>query len=244
MQKLKISELQKFFVIGLVIFTVLLTDIIEFMIAGEVMILSNIFYFPLIFAIFLYPGRGVVLSTIVALTFFGMGGIFVVKEPILIIPTTMQFFEFVGVGVVVSSFASELRFNELKYRSIFDNSGSGISIVDSKTGKIVESNAPFQQMLSPSAGKVTGLLWEDPMDWHSFAARVRAEGSVSDEELLTGGDDPTALLVSAGMASDDRIVLTISDLSQQKWTEYLLRKNVENLTFLSETATDFVRSDF
>jgi PAS domain S-box-containing protein len=243
MQKLKITELQKYFIIGIVIFTVFLTDIVEFMIAGEVMILSNLFYFPLIFAIFQYPSRGIVLSTIVALTFFGIGGIYVAADPILIIPSTMQFFEFVGVGVVVSSLASDLQFNEAKYRSIFDNSGSGISIVERKTGKIVEANAPFHEMIGSSAEKVTERLWKDPMDWHAFAARVQAAGSVADEELLTGGDDPHALLVSAGIASEDRIVLTISDLSQQKWTEYLLRKNVENLTFLSETATDFVRSD-
>ena len=246
MQKLKISELQKYFIIGLVIFTVFLTDIVEYLLSGEILIISNLFYFPLIFAVFQLPSRGILISTVIALVYFAIGGLYATQSPAMIIPTTMQFFEFVGVGVVVSSLASDLNFNEAKYRNIFNSSGSGISVVDRKTGRIIEANVPFHEMLGITGdprGTVIGSLWQDPLEWHGFAARVQMEGAVSEEEMETAGSESRALLVSAGIAPGDRIVLTLSDLSQQKWTEYLLRKNVENLAFLSKTATDFARSD-
>lgn len=149
-------------VIGLVIITFILAEIGTFLIAGQTeVIISQVFYLPIILITFMYPRKAVPLG-------LGVGIIYLVFS--LLIPATragdlltpfMQFYVYVSLAVLLASFFTSFKLNEKKYESLFRHTHSAICIVDTATRIIVEMNPRFQEVTGTKNRKTGTLRLDD-----------------------------------------------------------------------------------
>lgn len=251
MEYSKKEELLDYFILGTVILTIFITELVIYFFSGEInLIVAHLFYFPVIFIAFRYPKRGIILSTFLAFLYLGFIYLIVLENPTQIIPATMQFYVFVSVGIVISSFSRDLKLNEMKYRNIFNNSATCVLIVDGDTGTILQSNSRCGQFAGNpeqfNANILLSRLWCTDEERKEFFKRLRTVGAIFDHEMkITTADNVNHdVLVSAGVLSDTEYILTMSDITMRKRAEERDQKSLETLGFLAKTAIDFVEYDY
>jgi PAS domain S-box-containing protein len=227
-------EILNYAVIGFLFFTILIAELSVYLFSGSALfVLSHLFYFPIIFLAYEFPRRGAIISVILAFAFLGLTYPFILPNILEIVPTTIQFYVYVSVGIAVTFISGEMRLSELKYRSIFSGSGSGICIMDRRTGEIHEEN--------PQCARIIGMpglasLFPDEASSDAFFERLDADGTVTDYELelVEKGGAPRHLLLSAGHLPNDQIVLTVTDITSRKQEEDLLRRSEASFRELAE----------
>jgi len=147
---------------------------------------------------------------------------------------------FVAVGVVVSLLSLRLREQEERYRGIFDYSEAGTFIVaPGESGpQIEEANYVGAALLSFATkdlvGKHAAGLFEDPGAWDALAAEIDRNEVVYGRETTLLRIDGAAIRVlgSAGRLPDERIVLTLVDITARKNAEDALRRTNAKLNML------------
>ena len=98
----------------------ILAELIIYFVAGQTnLIISNLFYIPVIIFAFRYPRYGVVAGV-----GFGAGYLLLVSyitypSTTELIPSIMQFYVFVMISIIISSVLANTHLTEAKYESIF-----------------------------------------------------------------------------------------------------------------------------
>ncbi|WOF16688.1 PAS domain S-box protein [Methanoplanus sp. FWC-SCC4] len=151
------GDLLNLILLGLVVFTVFISEISLYLFSdGLMLVLSHIFYFPLIFLIFQYPAKGLRIS-------FSLAAFYIFTNLIIYVlagsPGEMIFysgilfvFTYVCIGTVTTVIAQGLHQKEddlkeiqKRYLNIFENSGDGV-IVHRMDGKILMCNPAARKM--------------------------------------------------------------------------------------------------
>ena len=114
----------------------------------------NLFYIPVVIAAYWYPHRGPVFAVIISLAYMAMVYVFMGAVVSILIPSSIICYVLIGVSVVVSSLATHMRKNELKYRGLFNHSQAGVGLVNLATQKIQEANHHFSAMLGYSEDEI------------------------------------------------------------------------------------------
>ena len=136
-------------VICTVIITFILAEVGTFYLTqGFLVIISQIFYFPIIFLSFKYPRNAVPLSLGISCVYLAISLMVpgTVGSAQLLTPL-MQFYVYISLSIVLASLFSQFRVSETKYQELFRHSGNAICIVDSVSGTISETNPRFCEML-------------------------------------------------------------------------------------------------
>ena len=85
----------------------------------------NLFYIPVVIAAYWYPNRGPLFAVIISLAYMSMVYIFMGNVISTLISSSIICYVLIGVSVVVSSLATHMRMNEVKYRGLFNHSQAG-----------------------------------------------------------------------------------------------------------------------
>ncbi|MBP2134313.1 PAS domain S-box-containing protein [Methanomicrobium sp. W14] len=189
---------------------------------NTIMVLSHIFYFPVIIISFLYPRRGVVISTVLSVLYLAFAYIFISPDIYGIVSATMQFYVYVSISVVVSVISDRLMSDRIKFRTLFDYSENGICVAEKDSGKIIEMNKKFSSLLdrwgfSESEKSIAELCGNmDSCD--EFLSNFYERNSVENYEMkirAKDGNDGYAL-VSASNIPGGKIVMTLTDITERK----------------------------
>jgi PAS domain S-box-containing protein len=117
----QIEELKNNSVLGLVLLSFFITEITIYHLSqGTIFVLSHLFYFPIILGAFLYPRRGILVSTGLGLVYVALT--FLISDGALqdLTAATMQFYVFVSIGIVISCISLSIRESEKRYRELAD----------------------------------------------------------------------------------------------------------------------------
>jgi PAS domain S-box-containing protein len=110
-------------------------------------IYAQLFYFPILYATYFYPRRGLYLAGFCAVVYEVLAYVYVFPDAAGLIITTGQAILFVGIAALVSYFIEKINSSEARYRSIFETSLLGIVIFDKNTFAIRMTNSQFSTIL-------------------------------------------------------------------------------------------------
>jgi PAS domain S-box-containing protein len=222
-----------------IFFTILFAEATIFVLSGGAsFVLAHLLYFPVLFVAYQYPRRGILLSTLIGFCYLTLSYAAFYPAMVELIPATMQFYVYVSVGVAASYISGELKMNELKYRNVFANSGSGICLVNRKTHAIVEANAQCPLFLKHEGDeRRIDEIWKDATECGEFFALLEVRGTIRDYELRTVQADGTHqdVLISAGVLPHDLAVFTLTDITGRREEIDSLRRSEQRFRELTDS---------
>ena len=187
----------------------------------------HLLYIPVVIAAYWYPSRGPVFAVIIAALYLGIVWFFAGGAIDDVMAASIKCYVLIGVAVVVSSLATHMRKNEVKYRGIFDNSEAGVGLIDRATLAIAEANDRFAGILGYGreelASRTFADLWMDEDQKKEFFRILDSPGVVENMETRFRSKDGFRwVLVSAGKLPDNQFVCTIVDITARKKAEEAL----------------------
>jgi len=188
----------------------------------------NLFYIPVVIAAYWYPNRGPLFAVIISLAYLGMVWFFMGGIISVLVASSVTCYVLIGVSVVVSSLATHMRRNEVKYRGLFNHAQAGVGLIDLGTLRIQEVNHRFSTMLGYSEEEVIlipfGDLFIDAEKRETFFRSLKTHGSVEIYEvrLRSRNEGSRWMLISAGMLPENQFVINIIDITDRKHAELAL----------------------
>jgi PAS domain S-box-containing protein len=189
----------------------------------------SLFYIPVVISAYWYPNRGPIFAGVISVVYMGLVYYFLGTDAAMLITSSFICYVLIGVSVIVSSLASHMRRNEVKYRGLFNNSQAGVGLIDFSGMSIREVNPRFASMLGYSEQDLAhipfGDLFVDAEKKEIFFRTLQSSGSIETFEARfrsqKGGD--RWMLISAGMLPDNQFVATIIDITDRKNAELALQ---------------------
>lgn len=188
----------------------------------------NLFYIPVVIAAYWYPNRGPLFAVGISVAYLSMVWFFMGGAIQTLISSSIICYVLIGVSVVVSSLATHMRRNEVKYRGLFNHSQAGVGLVATDTMKIQEVNHRFSTMLGYSEEDILaipfGNLFADAGQKEVFLRHLEQAGSIENFEARFQSHDGGTrwMLVSAGMLPGSQFVTDIVDITDRKHAELAL----------------------
>lgn len=182
-------------------------------------------YIPVVIASYWYSSRGPVFAVIISLAYMGLVYYFTHGALGELVASSIKCYVLIAVSVVVSSLATHMRQNEVKYRGIFNHSEAGIGLVNSPDLSIAEVNKRFADLLGYTTEELTYIsfadLWLEPPVKEMFFNRLNLQESVENLETRFKSQDGKDrwVLISAGKLPDKQFVCTIIDITDRKKAE-------------------------
>jgi PAS domain S-box-containing protein len=194
-----------------------------------------LYFIPIILFVYVYPGKGVVFSLGISSIFIMLVYYFSGFDPAQVAVSTAWYVIFVTIGVVTSSLATDLRFEEKKYRGIFENSQAGIFTFDIQTMRILELNEKAAGLLKYARvdliNRDLSRILMDSVARDTFLKKIRENAQNDDVELLFNTRDGSVrqFLVSASRAPGNLVICSAIDITERKLAERVIQKAKDEL---------------
>jgi len=124
-------------------------------------IYPQLFFFPILYATYFYPRRGILVAGICGIVYECLVYAFLFPDALSLWSATGQAILFICVATAGAYFIEKVRVSEARYRSIFDNSLLGIVLFDKNSFAIQLTNQQFGAMLGYTADELTRLPFSD-----------------------------------------------------------------------------------
>lgn len=199
---------------------------------GQNDVAPNLFYIPVVIAAYWYPHRGPVFAFIISFAYMALVYHFLGSDIAMLIASSVICYVMIGVSVVVSSLATHMRRNEVKYRSLFNHSQAGVGLVNMSSLRIKEANSRFASILGYTGQEILqipfGDLFLDADKNELFFQQLDLEKDVErfETRFHTKSGESRWMHISAGMMPENQFVVNIIDITDLKNAELaLLIKN-------------------
>ncbi|HSA37610.1 MAG TPA: PAS domain S-box protein [Methanoregula sp.] len=195
---------------------------------GQNDVAPNLFYIPVVIAAYWYPHRGPVFAIIISLAYLALVYFFLGSDIATLIASSVICYVLIGVSVVVSSLATHMRRNEVRYRSLFNHSQAGVGLVDLSTLSIKEVNNRFASVLGYPKPEILeipfGDFFLDADKNDAFFRQLDLERNVESFEtrFRTRSGESRWILLSAGIMPENQFVVNIIDITDRKQAELAL----------------------
>lgn len=205
-------------------------------------IYSQLFYFPILYATYFYPKRGLLLAGFCAIVYEVLAYIAVYPDSAGLIYTTGQAILFVCIAAVVSYFTEKVNRSETRYRSIFESSLLGIVLFDQNTFTIRMTNGHFADILGYTQEEL-GTMTFAQFFQHREEQRRFFEYLGSSEDVvnfetpfLAKGGSPVWVNLSWSRIDANLVSCSVIDISQRKLAEEQAEENFIQYKQVTENA--------
>jgi PAS domain S-box-containing protein len=195
---------------------------------GQNDVAPNLFYIPVVIAAYWYPHRGPVFAIIISCAYMGLVYYFLGSDIAMLIASSVICYVMIGVSVVVSSLATHMRRNELKYRSLFNHSQAGVGLVNLRSLRIKEANSRFASILGYTGQEILqipfGDLFLDAENNENFFKQLDLAKDVEsfETQFRNRSGESRWMLITAGMIPENQFVMNIVDITDRKNAELAL----------------------
>jgi PAS domain S-box-containing protein len=203
---------------------------------------TQLFYFPIIYATYFYPKKGLYLAGICALVFEVLSYLYVYPNTVDLISTTGQAILFILVAVVVAYFTEKVNTSEARYRSIFESSLMGIILFDQNTFAIRMTNGCVEQMLGYTEEELRSMhfseLFSTPEEQRVFYAHLGSSADITNFEthLLTKSHEPFWVALSWRRITENMVSTSIIDINSRKLAEKAADENYSQYKQVTENS--------
>jgi len=230
-----------------------LTDLIRFTIIASLSVLcviitthsishnlgtlyAQLFYFPIIYATYFYPRRGLYLAGICAIVYQSFAYIYIFPDMGELISVTVQALLFVCIGALVAYASQKLIASEKRSRSIVEKSQLGIIVFDKNDYTIRVSNTHLENMLGYSADEFAGMKFPEllysPEERQRFIESVASGEAIRNFEMvfMTREKEPIWVNLSWSGIMEDLMSCTVVDINT-----FRLRTPLQTIGITEET---------
>ena len=192
---------------------------------------TQLFYFPIIYATYFYPRRGLFLSGACALAYEVLSYYYVYPNPVDLISTTAQAILFVLVALVVAYFTEKVNTSEARYRSIFESSLMGIILFDQNTFAIRMTNDTAALILGYTDEELRGMqfsnLFSAPEEQRIFYERLGSSADISNFEtrFANKAKEPVWVALSWRRITENLVSCSIIDINTRKLAEQAAKES-------------------
>ncbi len=194
-------------------------------------IYGQLFYFPILYAAYFYPRKGIWFSGACAIVYEVLAYIYVFPDTGGLIVTTGQAILFVCIAGAVAYFTEKVNASEDRYRSIFESSLLGIVLFDQNSFSIRLANTQIERMLGYTADDLSRISFAD-LFFTKDAQRRFFENLGSSENIidfetlfLTKSREPSWVNLSWSRIDNNLVSCTVIDINQRKRAERAAEEN-------------------
>ncbi|MDO9550649.1 MAG: PAS domain S-box protein, partial [Methanoregula sp.] len=194
-------------------------------------IYAQLFYFPILYATYFYPKKGLYLAGFCAVAYEILAYIYLFPDTGLLIYTTGQSVLFICIAAVVAYFTEKVNSSEMRYRSIFETSLLGIVQFDQNSFAIRMTNNYLSQMLEYTPEEFAGMtlpqLFFLKEEQRKFFEYLGSSEDVNNFEtqFVTRNNTPLWVILSWRRVSDNLVSCSVIDINQRKSAEHTSEEN-------------------
>lgn len=183
-------------------------------------IYAQLFYFPIIYATYFYPRRGLWLAGACAVVYEVFAYIYLFPDTAGMITVTIQALLFVCIGALVAYVSEKIMTSEMHSRTIVEKSPMGIILFDRNTFTIRLSNTRIEHMLGYSAEDLAAMTFQELLssdeERERFTAAVASGEEVRAFEtaFLTRKKEPVRVHLSWSRITEDLMSCTVVDINK------------------------------
>jgi len=182
----------------------------------------QLFYFPILYATYFYPKRGIILSGLCGVIYECLVYFSLYPDVLALWSATAQAILFICIALAVAYFTNLIRVSEARYRSIFENSLLGIILFDKNRFTIRLANQQVATMLGYEAEELGGIAFSDLFFSQDFKRRF-FEHLGSGEDIrnfetcfVTKDKRPHWVNLSWSRIDDTIVSCSITDIDAEK----------------------------
>ncbi len=183
---------------------------------------AQLFYFPIVYATYFYPRRGLWLAGACAILYEGFAYFYLFPNTGALIYVTGQAILFIGVAALVAYVSEKVNSSEARSRSIVEKAQSGIILFDQNTLAIHLTNAHLEHMLGYTGEELAGMtfpqLFSSTEDQQKFFESLKSgEDSKNIETIFVTRDKGTIWVNLSGSRINENLVsCTVIDINKYK----------------------------
>jgi PAS domain S-box len=225
------------------LFAVLVTcSVIAAFPLGLANLVAQLYYIPLIYAVYAYPRRGMVVSAVCACAYEIAGYCYYFPDLAKLLEVTIQAIILVGIAVVIGTLIGRINREKEQYRTVFAYSQLGIVMFDGAGGTIRRFNPKFAGMLQFSDEELGAMTFSDilfsPGEVERFRDRMAKEPVSSDFEtrLKTHSGAPCWVSLSWSPLDTTTTSCTVININSRKLAEKSVNESMTRYRQLTESS--------
>ena len=183
-------------------------------------IYAQLFYFPIIYATYFYPRRGLYLAGACAVVYECFAYFYIFPDTGGMITVTGQALLFVCIGALVAYVSEKINTSEMHNRDIVEKSPMGIILFDKNDYAIRLSNTRLEQMLGYTAEDLAGMTFPELLssdeDKKKFVESVASGEEIQAFEtiFLTREKKPLWVNLSWSRITENLMSCTVVDINK------------------------------
>ncbi len=183
-------------------------------------IYAQLFYFPIIYATYFYPRKGLYLAGACAVVYECFAYLFIFPDTGGMILVTGQALLFVCISALVAYFSEKIHASEIHNRTIVEKSPMGIILFDRNDYTIRLTNTRFEHMVGYAAEDLAGMTFPEllslPEDKVRFEEAVASGEEVRSFEtvFLTREKEPVWVNLSWSRITENLMSCTVIDINK------------------------------
>lgn len=183
-------------------------------------IYAQLFYFPVIYATYFYPRRGLYLAGGCAVLYECFAYLYIFPDTGAMISVTVQALLFVFISALVAYVSEKINASEIHNRSIVEKSPMGIILFDKNDYTIRLTNTRLEHLLGFSAEDLAKMTFPELLSSREDQAKF-AEFVASGEEIrnfetafVTRDKEPLWVNLSWSRITENLISCTVTDINK------------------------------
>ncbi len=205
-------------------------------------IYAQLFYFPILYATYFFPRRGLYLAGFCALVYEVLAYSYMYPDTGGLIYTTGQAILFICIAAVVAYFTEKINASEARYRSIFETSLLGIVLFDKNNFEIRLANNQVTEILGYSADEMKALTFAQLFAVHEEQRRFfeylgSSEDVTNFEARFTRKEgEPVWVNLSWSRIDANLVSCSVIDINQRRIAEQESEENYTQYRQVTENA--------
>ena len=205
-------------------------------------IYSQLFYFPILYATYFFPRRGLYLAGFCAIVYEILAYMYVFPDAAGLLLTSGQAILFICIAAVVSYFIEKVHTSEARYRSIFETSLLGIVLFDQNSFSIRMVNTYLSDILGYTHDELLTMsfpqLFSSKDEQRRFFEYLGSSENVTNFETtflsLTTG--PIWVTLSWSRINGNLVSCSVINIDEKKRAEQEARENYLQYKQVTENA--------
>ena len=183
---------------------------------------AQLFYFPIVYATYFYPRKGLWLAGACAVLYEGFAYLYLFPDTGALIYVTGQAILFICIAALVAFVSEKLNSSEARSRSIVEKAQSGIILFDQNTLAIHLTNAHLEHMLGFTGEELAGMtfpqLFSSIEDQQKFFESLKSGEETQNTEtiFLTRDKGPIWVNLSGSRITENLVSCTVIDINKYK----------------------------
>jgi PAS domain S-box-containing protein len=235
------TDIVRIFAISSLVVSCILITIVAFS-ANIDLLTTQLFYFPIIYAVYVFPRRGIIVAGICGIAYECIGYPFRYPDQVALLALTGQAVIFIIIAGIIAYLIERITDGEAQYRSVFECSQLAIVLFDRESFSIRGCNTKFSDMLRYTPNELSGITFPalllTPPEDSRFLERIRSHEATENFETRLVTKDGARVWVNLSWCriNNHTVSCTAININARKLAEKAVNNNMMKYRQLTENS--------